>query len=325
MREITYREAVREALDYALTVDERVFLAGEDIGCWNGCFAVTEGLLDKFGAKRIKDTPLSEGSIVGIGIGASAVGMRPIVEVMETDFTAVAFDIIVNQAAKMHYMFGGRIELPFVLRTVNTGGGNGAAQHSQTFEALYAHIPGLKVIMPGSARDAKGLLISAIEDPNPIIFIEHSSLYGLKEDVPEEPYRIPIGKADIKRQGSDLTIVAWSYTLPIAMKAAEDLAKEGVDVEVVDLRTISPFDSETVIESVKKTHRLMIVQEAVEQGGFGSEVAAVVAEKAVDYLDAPIRRLSSKFSPVPFSPALVENYYVNKSDVIKAAKELVAY
>ncbi len=325
MREITYREAVREALIHALEEDERVFLAGEDIGLWNGCFAVTEGLMDRFGSQRIKDTPLSEGAIVGIGVGASAVGMRPVVEIMETDFTAVAFDVIINQAAKMHYMFGGRIKLPFVLRTVNTGGGNGAAQHSQSLEALFAHIPGLKVVMPGSAYDAKGLLLSAIDEPNPVIFIEHSMLYGLKEDVPEEAYRIPLGKAHVKKEGKDLTLVAWSYTLPIAMKAAEDLQAEGIEAEVIDLRTISHFDRDTVLESVKKTHRLLIVQEAVNQGGFGSEIAAVVAEEAIEYLDAPIRRLTSPFAPVPFSPALVEHFYVSKGDVVKAAKAMVAY
>lgn len=325
MRELTYREALREALLQSMKRDERIFLAGEDIGLWNGCFGVTSGLYDEFGPKRVKDTPLSEGAIVGIGVGASAVGMRPIVEIMETDFTAVAFDVIINQAAKMHYMFGGRINLPFVLRTVNTGGGNGAAQHSQSLEALYAHIPGLKVIMPASAYDAKGLLLSAIDDPNPVIFIEHSNLYSQKGDVPEDEYRVPIGVADVKKEGKDITIVAWSFTLPHAMKAANDLEKQGIDAEVIDLRTISPLDIETIITSVKKTHRLLIAQEAVVQGGLGGEIAASVAEKALEYLDAPIKRLGAPFAPVPFSPSLVEHYYVNKASIIKAAKELFEY
>lgn len=325
MRELTYREALREALLQSMKRDERIFLAGEDIGLWNGCFGVTSGLYDEFGPKRVKDTPLSEGAIVGIGVGASAVGMRPIVEIMETDFTAVAFDVIINQAAKMHYMFGGRINLPFVLRTVNTGGGNGAAQHSQSLEALYAHIPGLKVIMPASAYDAKGLLLSAIDDPNPVIFIEHSNLYSQKGDVPEDEYRVPIGVADVKKEGKDITIVAWSFTLPHAMKAANDLEKQGIDAEVIDLRTISPLDIETIITSVKKTHRLLIAQEAVVQGGLGGGIAASVAEKALEYLDAPIKRLGAPFAPVPFSPSLVEHYYVNKASIIKAAKELFEY
>lgn len=325
MRVITYREAVREALMHALDSDERVFLAGEDIGLWNGCFAVTEGLMDKYGEKRIRDTPLSEGAIVGIGVGASAIGMRPIVEIMETDFTAVAFDVIINQAAKMHYMFGGCIRLPFVLRTVNTGAGHAAAQHSQSLEALYAHIPGLKVVMPATAYDAKGLLISAIEDPNPVIFIEHSNLYGVSDEVPEEAYKVPLGKAAVKKEGKDLTIVAWSYTLPIAMRAWEDLQKQNIDAEIIDLRTISPLDHDTILQSVKKTHRLLIVQEAVKQGGFGSEIAAVVAEEAIDYLDAPILRLASPFSPVPFSPALVDEFYVTKNDVVEAAGKLCHY
>lgn len=325
MREMNYREAVAEALRQALRRDPRVFLAGEDIGVWNGCFAVTAGFLDEFGPERIKDTPLSEGAIVGIGVGGSAVGARPVVEIMETDFTAVAFDVIINQAAKMHYMFGGRIPLPFVLRTVNTGGGNGAAQHSQSLEALYAHIPGLKVVMPGTAYDAKGLLKAAIDDPNPVLFFEHSSLYGLKCEVPEEEYSIPLGKADIKRAGQDVTLVAWGYTLPLAMKAAKDLEEVGIDAEVVDPRTISPLDIETILASVKKTHRLVIAHEAVVQGGFGGEIAAQVAEKAVEYLDAPIRRLGAPFAPVPFTPPLVKAYYVNKNAILDAVKETVAY
>lgn len=325
MRELTYREAISEALRQAMRRDESIFLAGEDIGRWNGCFQVTEGFLAEFGDRRVRDTPLSEGAIIGIGVGASAVGLKPVVEIMETDFTAVAFDIIVNQAAKMHYMFGGCINLPFVLRTVNTGGGNAAAQHSQSFEALYAHIPGLKVVMPGTAYDAKGLMKAAIEDPNPVIFFEHSMLYSQKSDVPEEEYSLPIGKADIKREGKDVTLVAWSYTLPIAMKAADDLERQGVDVELIDLRTISPPDCETVIESVKKTHRLVIAHEAVVQGGFGAEIAATVAEKAIEYLDAPITRLGAPFAPVPFTPPLVQNYYVNKASIITAVKKSVAW
>lgn len=325
MRELNYREAVAEALRQAMHRDPRVFLAGEDIGVWNGCFGVTAGFLDEFGPERVRDTPLSEGAIVGIGVGGSAVGARPVVEIMESDFTAVAFDVIINQAAKMHYMFGGRIPLPFVLRTVNTGGGNGAAQHSQSLEALYAHIPGLKVVMPGTAYDAKGLLKAAIDDPNPVIFFEHSTLYGLKCDVPEEEYTIPLGKADIKRVGADVTLVTWGYTLPFAMKAAKDLEDVGIDTEVVDLRTISPLDIDTILESVKKTHRLVIAHEAVVQGGFGGEIAALVAEKALEYLDAPIRRLGAPFAPVPFTPPLVKAYYVSKNDILDAIKETVAY
>jgi pyruvate dehydrogenase E1 component beta subunit len=286
---------------------------------------VTEGFLEEFGEKRVKDTPLSEGAIVGIGVGGSAVGLKPVIEIMETDFTLVAFDVIVNQAAKMHYMFGGCIDLPFVLRTVNTGGGNAAAQHSQSFEALYAHIPGLKVVMPGTPYDAKGLLTSAIDDPNPVIFIEHNMLYSQKSDVPEEEYRIPIGKADVKRAGKDVTIVAWSFTLPLAARAANDLSEQGIDAELIDLRTVSPPDMDTIIESVKKTHRLVIAHEAVVQGGFGAEIAAAVAEKAIEYLDAPITRLGAPFAPAPFTPPLVQEYYVDKAAIVKAAKAAVEY
>ncbi len=325
MREITYREALNEALKQAMRRDERIFIAGEDVGIWNGCFAVTQGLYDEFGPERVRDTPLSEGAIVGIGVGGSAVGMRPVVEIMETDFTAVAFDIIINQAAKMHYMFGGRINLPFVLRAANTGGGNGAAQHSQALEALFAHIPGLKVVMPANAYDAKGLLLSAIDDPNPVIFLEHSMLYSLKDDVPEEEYRIPFGQAKIRREGTDLTMVGWSFAMPHLEKAAASLADRGISAEVIDLRTLSPWDKETVLASVKKTHRLLVAQEAVKQGGFGSEIIATVAQEALEYLDAPARLLASPFAPVPFSPVLVDAFYINKASIIAAAEELVKY
>jgi pyruvate dehydrogenase E1 component beta subunit len=325
MREITYREAISEALRQAMRRDASIFLAGEDIGIWNGCFGVTAGFYEEFGDRRVKDTPLSEGAIVGVGVGASAVGARPVVEIMESDFTAVAFDVIVNQAAKMHYMFGGRISLPFVLRAVNTGGGNAAAQHSQSFEALYAHIPGLKVVMPGAAYDAKGLLKAAIDDPNPVIFFEHSMLYSQKGDVPEDEYSIPLGVADVKRQGKDATLVAWSYTLPFAMRAAEDLAKQGVDVEVVDPRTISPLDIDAILSSVRKTHRLVIAHEAVKQCGLGAEIAASVAERAIEYLDAPIVRLGAPFAPAPFTPPLVKAYYPDKAAIIKAVKSVVSH
>ncbi|MFW5877995.1 MAG: alpha-ketoacid dehydrogenase subunit beta, partial [bacterium] len=262
MRELTYQDALKEALREEMHRDSDVFIAGEDVGIWGGVYQVTAGLLDEFGEKRVKDTPLSEIAIIGTAIGSAATGLRPVVELMLTDFALVCFDQITNQAAKMHYMFGGQSELPLVIRTVNGGGSSAAAQHSQSLEALFTHFPGLKVVMPSTAYDAKGLLLTSIRDNNPVIFIEHGMLYGTPDEVPEEEYEIPFGQADIKREGQDITIVAYSYMLQEALAAAEELSKEGIEAEVVDPRTLTPLDTKTIIESVSKTNRLVIVHEA---------------------------------------------------------------
>ncbi|TET60408.1 alpha-ketoacid dehydrogenase subunit beta [Candidatus Aerophobetes bacterium] len=322
MRKITYAEAINETLREMMRKDERIFIMGEDIGRYGGVFQVTKGLLDEFGEERIIDTPISEAGFVGAGTGAALTGMRPVVELMFIDFTTLAMDQIVNQAAKIHYMFGGKAKIPLVLRT-NIGAGRGAAaQHSQSLHAWFVHAPGLKVVLPSSSYDVKGLLVTAIEDDNPVMFIEHKMLYYTEGEVPEELYSIPFGKGEVKREGKDLTIVALSSMVGKALRAAEDLAKNGIDVEVVDPRTLVPLDEAIIFDSVKKTGRLLVADEGHKRCGIGAEIAATVSEKAFDYLDAPILRVASPDVPVPFSHPLEEAYIPDEEDIKRACHEL---
>jgi len=322
MRKITYAEAINETLREMMRKDERIFIMGEDIGRYGGVFQVTKGLLDEFGEERIIDTPISEAGFVGAGTGAALTGMRPVVELMFIDFTTLAMDQIVNQAAKIHYMFGGKAKIPLVLRT-NIGAGRGAAaQHSQSLHAWFVHAPGLKVVLPSSSYDVKGLLVTAIEDDNPVMFIEHKMLYYTEGEVPEELYSIPFGKGEVKREGKDLTIVALSSMVGKALRAAEDLAKNGIDVEVVDPRTLVPLDEAIIFDSVKKTGRLLVADEGHKRCGIGAEIAATVSEKAFDYLDAPILRVAAPDVPVPFSHPLEEAYIPDEEDIKRACHEL---
>ncbi len=308
MREITYLEAIREAMQQMMRKDEDVFLMGEDIAEYGGAFGVSVGMLEEFGEERIRNTPISEAAIVGVGIGSAVTGMRPISEIMFSDFLTIAMDQIANQAAKIRYQFGGKAKVPLVIRTPGGGGTGAAEQHSQSLEALVAHIPGLKVVMPSCPYDAKGLLISAVHDNNPVIFIEHKLLYKNKkyiQDVPEEMYEIPLGKGDIKKEGKDITIVATSLMVQRSLEVAEKIKEdEGLECEVVDLRTLRPLDLDLVIESVKKTNKLVCVEEAPIFGGYMGEVVSEVVEEAFDWLDAPIHRIAGRNCPVPYSLVL---------------------
>jgi pyruvate dehydrogenase E1 component beta subunit len=323
MREITYLEAIREAMTQEMERDSRVFLIGEDIGEYGGAFQVTYGMLEKFGSERILDVPITELALTGAAVGAALIGMRPIAEIMFMDFTTLASEQLVNQAAKLRFMFGGKATVPMVLRTP-AGSGTGAAEHhSQSFENWFTHVPGLKVVMPSTPYDAKGLLVSAIRDDNPVVFIEQKLLYKTKADVPEELYEIPLGKADIKREGKDLTILTYSIMAQRSLQAAEELAQEGIDVEVVDPRTLRPLDTETIVNSVKKTGKVLIVHEAVKTSGFGAELAAVIAEsEAFGYLEAPIQRLAGREVPIPYNRTLEYNSVPQVENIVERAREL---
>jgi pyruvate dehydrogenase E1 component beta subunit len=303
--------------------DPRVFLIGEDIGEYGGAFQVSHGMLEKFGPERILDTPITELGLTGAATGAALIGMRPIAEIMFMDFTTLASEQLVNQAAKLRYMFGGKATVPMVLRTP-AGSGTGAAEHhSQSFENWFVHIPGLKVVMPSTPYDAKGLLVASIREDNPVVFIEHKLLYKVKGHVPEELYEIPLGKADLKRKGSDLTIIATSIMVQKALQAAEELAQEGIEVEIIDPRTLRPLDTETVVNSVNKTGRVLIVHEAVKTGGFGGELAAVIAEsEAFGYLEAPILRLAGREVPIPYNRNLEAKAVPQVEDILEKAREL---
>lgn len=322
MKNLSMMEAIREAMTKKMREDPTVFVMGEDVGAFGGCFGVTAGMYDEFGAERVRDTPISEGVIIGCAVGAAATGTRPIAELMFIDFATVGADQLVNQAAKMRYMVGGKIKLPMVVRLPLGAGTRAAAQHSQSLEAWLAHIPGLKVVYPSSPNDAYGLMLNAIEDDNPVIFLEHKLLYGIKGDVDENSKPIEFGKADIKREGKDLTVVATGKMVYEALNAAEELAKEGIDVEVIDPRTLFPFDKETLFNSIEKTNKLIIVTEENKRGSFAGEISAIVAEECFDNLDAPIIRVCSVNSPVPFSPVLEDYYVPNAGDIVKAAKKM---
>jgi pyruvate/2-oxoglutarate/acetoin dehydrogenase E1 component len=321
MREITYLEAVREAMSQMMRENEDVFVLGEDIGVYGGAFGVTRGMIEEFGPERIRNTPISESGIAGAAVGAALTGMRPILELQFSDFITIATDQIINQAAKIRYMYGGKAKVPMVLRTPAGSGTGAAAQHSQSLEAWMAHIPGLKVIQPSTAYDAKGLLRAAIEDDNPVIFYEHKLLYKTKSDVPEEPYTLPIGKADVKRKGTDVSVIATSIMVHKALEAADLLEKEGISVEVIDPRTLVPLDIETIADSVKKTGRLVVVHEAVKRGGFGAEIVSQVMESdAFDYLDAPIQRLGGAAVPIPYNPQMEKKAVPQVEDIVNAVK-----
>jgi pyruvate/2-oxoglutarate/acetoin dehydrogenase E1 component len=325
-REIQYRDAIREALREELLRDPAVVLIGEElIDPWGGTFGVTKGLSTEFGLERIRNTPISEAAIVGCAIGAALAGMRPVAEIMFLDFIATAMDQVVNQAAKIRYMSGGQVNVPLVIRTAGGSGRASAAQHSQSLEAWFVHVPGLKVVMPSTPYDAKGLLKTAIRDPDPVLFIEHKMMYNSKGPVPEEEYLIPLGVADVKRAGTDLTVVATSRMVPRALAVAERLAAAGeLDVEVIDPRTLVPLDRATILASVHKTHRLVIVHEAVERGGFGAELASIVSSEAFTYLDAPIARVAAANTPVPFAPQLEEYLVPDEQRIEAAIRETVA-
>ena len=324
MRELTYLEAVREALWQEMERDERVFIIGEDVGVYGGAFGVTRGMVEQFGPQRIIDTPISEYGIAGAITGAALTGMRPVGEIMFMDFTTLAMEQLVNQAAKMRFMFGGMIEVPFVLRCPAGSGSGAAAQHSQSLEAWFVHVPGLKVVMPSTPYDVKGLLLASIRDPNPVIFVEHKLLYKTRGPAPEEPYTVPLGQAEVKRVGRDLTIVATSIMVIRALDAAAQLAEEGIEVEVVDPRTLKPLDADTIIGSVSKTGRVLIVHEACKTGGFGGELAAVIAEsEAFDYLDAPIVRLAGRDMPIPYNRTLEYHTVPQVEDIVEKARDIV--
>lgn len=322
MAKKTYLQALNEALRQEMERDENVFIIGEDVGQFGGCFGVTQGLFDTFGEARVMDTPITESVIVGAAAGAAASGLRPVAELMFVDFIGVALDQLFNQAAKMRFMFGGKAKVPMVLRMPQGAGIGAAAQHSQSLEAWFMHIPGIKVVIPSTPYDAKGLLISAIRDDNPVVFLEHKLLYGLEGEVPEESYAIEFGKADVKREGSDVTVVATSLMVQTALAAAEVLEKDGISVEVVDPRCLQPLDGAAIIASVEKTHALVVANEAVTFAGPGAEIAALVAEQALDFLDAPIRRVGAPFAPVPFSPPLEQAYIPGVDAIVAAVKSI---
>lgn len=324
-REITYAQAVKEAMCHEMRKDENVFLMGEDVGLYGGAFGVSVGMFEEFGTERVRDTPISEAVIAGAAAGAAVTGMRPIAEIMFSDFITISMDQLVNQAAKMRYMFGGKAKVPMVLRAPAGSGTGAAAQHSQSPEAWFCNVPGLKVVIPSTPADAKGLLISAIRDDNPVLFLEQKLLYRTKGDVPEGEYVVPLSEAKVHREGSDVTIVTYGRMLNLCLQAAEKLEKEqGISVEVVDPRTLVPLDKETIVASVKKTGRVLIVHEACQTGGFGGELAAVIADsEAFYYLDAPIKRYGGLDVPIPYCPELEKNVVPTLESVCKKVEELV--
>lgn len=324
MSEITYAQAINDAISEEMRKDDTVFMMGEDIGLYCGAFGVSRGMVQEFGEERIIDTPIAEQAYVGAAVGAAMTGLRPIVELMFSDFMCVCFDELVNEAAKLRFMFGGKVKVPLVMRAAAGAGTGAAAQHSQSLEACLAHFPGLKVVIPSTPYDAKGLLKSAIHDDNPVMFLEQKKLYRTKGEVPEEDYSIPLGVADIKREGQDCTIVTYGRMVQVCLEAAEALEKEGINIEIVDIRSLLPLDTDTIIQSVKKTKHVLIVHEAVQFGGFGGEICGQIADsEAFYYLDAPIKRLGGKSTPIPFNPKLEAETFPTVEKIIRAVKELV--
>ena len=324
MREITFLEAVREALKQEMELDENVFIMGEDVGAFGGCFGVTAGLFDQFGEERVRDTPISESGIMGAALGAALMGLRPVPELMFIDFTPVCMDYLTNQAPKVRYMCGGQVKkLPLVVRTTSGGWIRAAGQHSQSLEGWFTQVPGLKVVMPGTPADAKGLLTASLRDNNPVLFIEHKVLYGVAGPVPEEQFVVPLGKADVKREGSDITLITYGYMLQKSLAAAEELAGEGINAEVIDLRTLSPLDHDALAESVHKTHKAVVVQEAYESAGLAGQIIKSLMESSFDYLDAPVKTVAAYDTVIPFSPPLEDDMLPNEAKIVKAVKEIV--
>jgi acetoin:2,6-dichlorophenolindophenol oxidoreductase subunit beta len=323
MPELTYREAVRDAMSEAMRRDDDVFIMGEDIAEMGGSMGVTQGMLEEFGPDRVRNTPISEMAIVGSGVGAAIVGMRPIVEIMYQDFTTLAMEQLVSQAAKHRYMSGGQVKVPLTVRTQGGAGWSPGAQHAQQLEAWFVHVPGLKVVFPCTPADARGLLWSSIYDDNPVLFFEHRTLYGIKGEVPDEIEGVELGKARVHREGEDVTVVATGRLVHEALGAAEEAEEDGISVEVVDPRTLQPLDEEAIVGSVKKTNRCVVAHEAVVRMGFGAEVVAVVQQQAFDYLDAPVERVGAKFTPIPFAPVMEEFVVPHKADVLAAIERTV--
>jgi len=323
MPEVTFVESLRMTLKEEMERDPSLMLIGEDIGRYGSIFGVTKGLLEEFGPHRVRSTPISESAIIGSALGAAMTGIRTVAEIMYVDFTTCAMDQIVNQVAKMRYMSGGKAKIPLVIRTQGGGGRGNAAQHSQSLEALFLHIPGLKIVMPSTPYDARGLLKTAIRDDNPVMFIEHKLLYATKGSVPDGEYLIPFGQSDIKRKGKDVTIATISYMVMKALKAAERLAGEGIEAEVIDLRTLVPLDLETILQSVRKTNRAVIVHEGCRRNGIGAEVACSIQEEAFDYLDAPVERVGALNVPIPYSESLEKAVIPDEEDIITAVKKLL--
>ncbi len=324
MARITYREAITQALREEMKRDERVFIMGEEVGVWGGTYAVTRGLLDEFGEKRVRDTPISESAIVGAATGAAMAGLHPVAELMTINFSLLASDQILNHTAKLHYMFNGQITVPIVIRTVGGGGRQLGATHSQTLDVLFAYFPGLKVVAPGTPADAKGLLKSAIRGQDPVFFIEHATLYSVRGQVPEDPeFLVPIGASDVKRQGKDVTIVSYSKMIQESLQAAEQLAQEGIEAEVIDLRSLRPLDIQPVIDSVRKTNRLVVVEEGWRTFGIGAEISAQVMERAFDYLDAPVERVAQFEVPLPYNRRLEQEALPQVDDILGAAKKVL--
>lgn len=323
MREISYGQALNEALREEMKRDERVFIIGEDVGPYGGAYGVTRGLYEEFGEERVRDTAISEAAIAGAAAGAAMTGMRPVAEIMYIDFSTIAMDQLVNIAAKNRYMFGGKTTVPMVMRTEGGTGRGIAGHHSQSLEAWYVHVPGLYVVMPSTPYDAKGLLKASIRDDNPIMFIEHKMLYGTRGEVPEEEYILPLGKADIKLKGHDVTVVAYSRMLLLALEAARELEKEGISLEVIDPRSLKPLDIDTILSSVKKTGKIVIVSEACKTGGVAGEIAAQVMEMGFDYLDAPVIRVAAADVPIPMSPVLEEAAIPSVEKIVEAVKSIV--
>jgi pyruvate/2-oxoglutarate/acetoin dehydrogenase E1 component len=324
MPELSYREAVRDALSTAMREDERVFIMGEDIAEMGGSMGVTQGMLEEFGPERVRNAPISEMAIVGTGVGAAIQGMRPVVEIMYEDFLTLGAEQLVNQAAKHRYMSGGQVTVPLTIRTQGGAGWSPGAQHAQQLEAWFVHIPGLKVVFPSTPTDVRGLLYASIHDDNPVVFFEHRTLYGIKEEVPEKLEPISLGQARVIREGTDVTVIATGRLVHEALAAAEDAADDGISIEVVDPRTLQPLDERTLVESVRKTNRCVVAHEAVTRMGFGAEVAAVIQHQAFDWLDAPIERVGARFTPLAFAPVMEQFVVPHAEDVLEAVKRTVA-
>jgi pyruvate/2-oxoglutarate/acetoin dehydrogenase E1 component len=323
MAVITYREALRQALRFQLQNDERVFLMGEDIGAYGGSYAVTKGFLDEFGERRVKDTPIAESVVVGAGIGAAMAGLKPMVELMTINFSLLAIDQIVNNASKLHYMSNGQINVPIVIRMAGGAGSQLGAQHSHSLESWYAHVPGIKVVVPATPYDAKGLLMTAFDDENPVIFIEHTALYASKGEVPEGAYRVPFGKAELYREGRDVTMIGYSGSVHQASRAAEQLTQDGIEAEVLNLRTLRPLDIEGILASVRKTHRAIVVEDDWKFGGFAGEIVSIIQEEAFDDLDAPVLRCSGSDIPMPYAAKLEQAALPQEGNIVELAKSLV--